>query len=594
MLLPRGPDDGQFEPARPCIKEEGTRVRRLTLLLAVTVLTGAAAVTGLAWAGSSVAAPARPDLVVDVTVDPAEVPPAGGEVQVAIVVRNVGAGSADDVTVKMRPPAGSTLGGGPELPRMALAGMEAGDTSSWQCDYDEWKCVYGALAAGGQAETLNVPLRLPVGSVGDVVIVKAIASTSSFEIATKNNDGKATVAYTSVPDLAVELIGDYTDVSNLGGRAFFFVRVTNVGTAPVSDVRLTMDPPTGTWVQLENFITDEWQCDVTAAPWVCTRGVLAPGEFAYLNIPLMFPAGTTGDTMTMTATASTTTPERSLANNSGQVTFRYITPEPADLTITGMDAYPPQVVAGEQVTIWIYVDNIGGSPADNVTVRLPLPDTVEPVSADGGDDWTCTVDQDTVIGQRIWECAQPRYEPAGLELVSPIQLVATVGAGTPEGDLILSATVGTDSSEQSMENNAAQATTTYLAQGFISGQVWLDQDRDGQRDGDEPAVESGWDGVRLLLFLEEGMTDPAWDTPRITLGGHGGYIQRLAPGRYFVRVTVSPALDFTTPNTGDEATDSDVVFAARANDSVTAESTVVEVTDGHHTVIDIGLVPAPS
>jgi hypothetical protein len=145
-----------------------------------------------------------------------------------------------------------------------------------------------------------------------------------------------------------------------------------------------------------------------------------------------------------------------------------------------------------------------------------------------------------------------------------------------------------------MENNAAQATTHYMAQGFISGQVWLDQDRDGQRDADEPAVESGWDGVRLLLFLEEGMTDPAWDTPRTYLGGHGGYIQRLAPGRYFVRVTVSPALDFTTPNTGDEATDSDVVLTVRTIDDMTAESAVVEVTDGHHTVIDIGLVPATS
>jgi len=132
--------------------------------------------------------------------------------------------------------------------------------------------------------------------------------------------------------------------------------------------------------------------------------------------------------MTMTATASSATAERSLANNSGQVTFRYITPEPADLTITGMNIYPPQVVAGEQIQISIFVDNVGGSPADNVTVRLPLTDTVEPVSADGGDDWTCAVDRDAETGQRVWDCVQPRYEPSGLELVSPIQLFATVGA----------------------------------------------------------------------------------------------------------------------------------------------------------------------
>jgi hypothetical protein len=204
-----------------------------------------------------------------------------------------------------------------------------------------------------------------------------------------------------------------------------------VGTAEVADVRLTMDPPPGGRVQLENFTTYEWQCDVSAAPWVCTRGALAPEAFAYLNIPLLFSPGTSGDTMTMTATASTTTLERSLANNCAETIFRYITPEPADLVLLGMDVYPPQVVAGNEVSIYIEVDNIGGSPPDNVTVRLPLPATVQPVSADGGDDWTCTVGHDADSGQRVWDCVKPRFEAEHLELVSPIQLVAHRGGRHP-------------------------------------------------------------------------------------------------------------------------------------------------------------------
>jgi hypothetical protein len=390
----------------------------------------------------------------------------------------------------------------------------------------------------------------------------------------------------------MELLFADTEVSSLGGRSFVQARVTNVGTAEVADVRLTMDPPPGGRVQLENFTTDEWQCEVSAAPWVCTRGALAPGALAYLNIPLLFSPGTTGDTMTMTATVSSTTDERSLANNSAETTFRYITPEPADLVLLGMDAYPPQVVAGDEVSIYINVDNIGGSPADNVTVRLPLPDTVQPVSADGGDDWTCTVGQDADNGQRVWDCVKPRFHPESIEFVSPIQLVATVGAGTPEGTLTFTATVRTDSSEPSTDNNTLQATTTYLAQGFISGRVWLDQDHDGQRDADEPPVDNGGDGVRALRLMKEGLVYPAWDTPVAVVQGDGTYTQRLAPGRYFVRVEVSPTLDYTTPNTGDEATDSDVVFTARAYDGVTAESAVVEVVDGRDTVVDVGLVPA--
>jgi hypothetical protein len=114
------------------------------------------------------------------------------------------------------------------------------------------------------------------------------------------------------------------------------------------------------------------------------------GLHAGLIVPVMLPAGTTGDSDTMTATVSTSSPEWSLANNSGQVSLRYVTPEPADLQIIDMSPTPAQVVAGEQIEIALHVENIGGSPADDVRVRVPLPDTVEPVSADlTGPDWTC-------------------------------------------------------------------------------------------------------------------------------------------------------------------------------------------------------------
>jgi uncharacterized membrane protein len=250
-------------------------MRPRALQLAVIVSTVIAAAGGLTWASSALAAPARPDLVVDVTVSPEEVPVAGGVVQVAVVVRNVGAAPAGDVALKIRPPAGSTLAGeGPGALPVPAAPAETTDTPFWQCDFGSslWRCTYGTVGAGSQAETLNLPLRLPAASVGDVVTVSGTVSTSSLETATTNNTDKAKVAYTAVADLAMELLFADTEVSNLGGRSFVQARVTNVGTAEVADVRLTMDPPPGGRVQMENFTTDEWQCDVTTAPWVCTRG----------------------------------------------------------------------------------------------------------------------------------------------------------------------------------------------------------------------------------------------------------------------------------------------------------------------------------
>jgi hypothetical protein len=137
-------------------------------------------------------------------VSPGEVPAAGGMVQVAIVVRNVGSASAEDVALKIRPPAGATLGGEePGALPAAVASAETADTPFWQCDFgSDWRCTYGAVAAGSQAETLNLPLRLPPASVGDVVTVSATVSTSSLEAAADNNTDKAKIAYTAVADLS--------------------------------------------------------------------------------------------------------------------------------------------------------------------------------------------------------------------------------------------------------------------------------------------------------------------------------------------------------------------------------------------------------
>jgi hypothetical protein len=56
-------------------------------------------------------------------------------VQLAIAVRNAGSASADDVALKIRPPAGSALAGeGPGALSAPLAAVETTDTPFWQGD----------------------------------------------------------------------------------------------------------------------------------------------------------------------------------------------------------------------------------------------------------------------------------------------------------------------------------------------------------------------------------------------------------------------------------------------------------------------------
>jgi hypothetical protein len=118
-------------------------VRGLGLLLAVIVSSVAAAVGGLSWGSSALAAPARPDLVVELTVSAAEVPVVGGILQLAVVVGNLGSGAANDLALKLRPPAGATLGGeAPGALARPAAAAGAADTPLWQGDVaGVWRCT---------------------------------------------------------------------------------------------------------------------------------------------------------------------------------------------------------------------------------------------------------------------------------------------------------------------------------------------------------------------------------------------------------------------------------------------------------------------
>lgn len=70
----------------------------------------------------------------------------------------------------------------------------------------------------------------------------------------------------------------------------------------------------------------------------------------------------------------------------------------------------------------------------------------------------------------------------------------------------------------------------------------------------------------------------------------------MKPNRYYVEATISvygAIWDFTTPNVGDEATDSDVVLVFADAFSAIAESHVFEVASGSETIIDVGLTEEP-
>ncbi|GAA0479139.1 hypothetical protein Ade02nite_40090 [Paractinoplanes deccanensis] len=429
------------------------------------------------------------------------------------------------------------------------------------------------LINGEMMINLSVPARMVLASM-PVLAVTAFPSV-------------AAAAAPRTADLAFEWRPTVTDVSYVGGmgaRAYVQAFATNVGTSAAPGVTFHFTPPPGATMDPAENEPFGWTCDTSDPVWACTNGrTVEAGAFEYLNLSVLLPAGTVGDTVAMRGSVSTTAAERSLRNNGGETTFRYVVPRPADIAVNSVSVVPSyQVKAGEQFDVYVELDNIGGSPADDVTVRVPLPPTVRPASLDPEyPGWSCAEADGAVTCARdsAYDISQP-YNLLRLRLVA--------GPGTPDGPLVLTATAATTSPELSSENNVAQGGTVYLAEGVMSGHAWLDNDRDGLRDPDEP---SAYGKVGKIEFVLEG-TEPTWDVPRGYLDEQGTYSTRLKPGRYVANVYLMDGLpyEFTTPDAGDDALDSDVVGSTGGYYN-RGWSAVVDVTDAGETVVDIGLAP---
>lgn len=426
---------------------------------------------------------------------------------------------------------------------------------------------------------------LPALAVATVLATPAAAASGPVHLVAEAIPARADLEFAWRPES--------TDVSYLGGlgaRAYVQAVATNVGTRAAAGVKFHFTPPPGSTMDPAENEQFGWTCDTSTVTWACANGrTIGAGEFEALNLTVLLPAGPVGDTVTMSGSVSSTSRERSLGNNNGETIFRYVVPRPADIAVNSVSVVPAhQVKANEQFDVLVEVDNVGGSPAHDVTVRVPLPPAVRAASLDPDyPGWSCApVGADA---QRAVECARDgAYDVSQPYNWLRLRLVA--GPGTPDGPLVFTATAATTSPEEDTENNTASGGTVYVAQGTMSGQAWLDNDRDGRRDADEPGA---YGKVGKIEFVLEG-TEPDWDVPRGHLDERGAYSVRLKPGRYVANVylTVESPYEFTVPDVGDDATDSDVIDSTGDDYYNRGWSAVVEVTDAGEAVVDIGLVPA--
>jgi hypothetical protein len=132
-------------------------VTRSTSRPKIALLVLGTAVFGLMSVGPAFAAPAAADLVVAMTASPTRIPLTDAVVRVQIEVTNLGSVSADDVSLTVTLPDGSSVSGE----------ILAGD-SGWLCETppSAVRCTHPALDGGQSAATVAFSIVPPAGTDG--------------------------------------------------------------------------------------------------------------------------------------------------------------------------------------------------------------------------------------------------------------------------------------------------------------------------------------------------------------------------------------------------------------------------------------------
>ncbi|WP_026423909.1 CARDB domain-containing protein [Actinokineospora inagensis] len=300
-------------------------------------------------------------------------------------------------------------------------------------------CALGTVANGA---TVSIPVVAKVNSdtAGGVVINSVTASASTADDVSVNNTATAPITVTQSADLAVtsSLTGPVVPGTE---QATLTSTVTNNGPSDATGVVLSIPLPDNTYVA---WASDG--CTVAAGTVTCVVGSLASGASSTVTVVLGVNSGYTGNTVAVTTSASSSTPDSNNSNNSSTATAN--TAPLADIAVTKTVADNP-VPAGTRTTYTIAVANKGPSDAANVVVTDPVPPGVTVVSANP-QMGTCTV------GASV-SCTLGTI-PAGTTVT--VSLRVGIAVNRAAGPLTNTASATTSTTQKVTTNDSSSVTTT--------------------------------------------------------------------------------------------------------------------------------------
>ncbi len=342
---------------------------------------------------------------------------AGGPVQWAIEVVNLGPSDADNVTIVDALPVGVTLVG-------------VDNTSNCSTSVNTVSCLFPTIAAG-DSETIVVTADVD-SSLADPTVLSNEATVDS------DSSDPVTATETTTVNRQSDLVMDKTSDGAVvaGTNHVYTLTVTNDGLSDADGVEVSDFLPIGM-----NFVSSTNPgCSASAGLVTCVLGTIAAGDAVTFDIEVFVTDSAATPTVN-SATVTSDSPDPDPANNTDddetEVTFE------ADLSLIKRAVTDP-AVPGEPMTWEIEVTNAGTSIANNVSVTDSLPPSLTFVPAPGvpssstacstipaaPQDVTCT-EADLLAGETIIFTIVADIDPA---TVDPIANSASVTSDTPDPD----------------------------------------------------------------------------------------------------------------------------------------------------------------
>lgn len=365
-----------------------------------------------------------------------------GTITYTVVVTNNGPSAADNATLVLPLPTGTTF-------------VSLTPPAGWSClngnGGANFVCTNSNMA-GLSSATFTYVVKVANGATnGTVITASATVSSSVLDPIPANNTAiVTTIVGTSGPNMSVTNVASPNPVQ-AGATITYTQVVTNTGSSAITNGTFTEATPANTTF-LSITPPAGWNCTgFPVSP--CTATTVAAGASGTFTVQYRVSATATAGTVisdTVTVNAS----NQSFGANSATATDVVATATQADIALSTA-ATPDTVYAGNAITYTQVVTNNGPAAASGVsfTQATPVNTTFQSVLPPSG--WTCTTPTVGATGTITCNNNSALASGASADIVIVLNVPSTVAIGTITATSSVSATT----SDPNSANNSTTVVT---------------------------------------------------------------------------------------------------------------------------------------